>query len=38
MLWTLPILLIALIMALGMAILISCINVYFRDIRACFRI
>jgi teichoic acid transport system permease protein len=32
MLWSLPILLIALIMALGMAILISCINVYFRDI------
>ena len=32
MLWALPILLIALTMALGMAILISCINVYFRDI------
>ena len=32
MLWAIPILLIALIMALGMAILISCINVYFRDI------
>ncbi|MEN9687149.1 MAG: hypothetical protein RL381_161 [Actinomycetota bacterium] len=32
MLWALPILLISLIMALGMAILISCINVYFRDI------
>jgi teichoic acid transport system permease protein len=32
MLWSIPILLIALIMALGMAILISCINVYFRDI------
>ena len=32
MLWVFPILLIALVMALGMAILISCINVYFRDI------
>ena len=32
MLWALPILLIAVIMSLGMAILISCINVYFRDI------
>ena len=32
MLWAVPILMIALIMALGMAILISCINVYFRDI------
>jgi teichoic acid transport system permease protein len=32
MLWAVPILLIALVMALGMAILISCINVYFRDI------
>ena len=32
MLWAFPILLIALVMALGMAILISCINVYFRDI------
>jgi teichoic acid transport system permease protein len=31
-LWMFPLLLIALIMALGMAILISCINVYFRDI------
>lgn len=32
MLWAFPILLIAIVMALGMAILISCINVYFRDI------
>jgi teichoic acid transport system permease protein len=32
MLWAFPILLIALVMALGMAVLISCINVYFRDI------
>ncbi len=32
MLWAIPILLIAIVMALGMAILISCINVYFRDI------
>ena len=32
MLWALPILLIAVVMSLGMAILISCINVYFRDI------
>jgi len=32
MLWVFPILLISLVMALGMAILISCINVYFRDI------
>jgi teichoic acid transport system permease protein len=32
MLWAIPILIIALVMALGMAILISCINVYFRDI------
>jgi teichoic acid transport system permease protein len=32
MLWAIPILLISLVMALGMAILISCINVYFRDI------
>jgi teichoic acid transport system permease protein len=32
MLWAIPILAIALVMALGMAILISCINVYFRDI------
>jgi teichoic acid transport system permease protein len=32
MLWALPIILIALFMGLGMAILISCINVYFRDI------
>jgi teichoic acid transport system permease protein len=32
MLWAIPILFIALVMALGMSILISCINVYFRDI------
>ena len=32
MLWALPILMIAIVMSLGMAILISCINVYFRDI------
>jgi teichoic acid transport system permease protein len=32
MLWAFPILFIAIVMALGMAILISCINVYFRDI------
>ena len=32
MLWALPIILIAIVMSLGMAILISCINVYFRDI------
>ncbi len=32
MLWALPVLAIAIVMALGMAILISCINVYFRDI------
>jgi teichoic acid transport system permease protein len=32
MLWIVPILLIAIVMSLGMAILISCINVYFRDI------
>ena len=32
MLWAFPILMIAIVMALGMAILISCINVYFRDI------
>jgi teichoic acid transport system permease protein len=32
MLWAVPVLLIAIVMALGMAILISCINVYFRDI------
>jgi teichoic acid transport system permease protein len=32
MLWIFPILLIAIVMSLGMAILISCINVYFRDI------
>jgi len=32
MLWALPIMAIALFMGLGMAILISCINVYFRDI------
>jgi len=31
-LWAIPILFIALVMALGMSILISCINVYFRDI------
>jgi teichoic acid transport system permease protein len=32
MLWALPVLLIALFMSLGMAITISCVNVYFRDI------
>jgi len=32
MLWALPVIAIALLMGLGMAILISCINVYFRDI------
>ena len=32
MLWAIPILLIAITMSLGMAVLISCINVYFRDI------
>jgi teichoic acid transport system permease protein len=32
MFWAIPVMLIALIMGLGMAILISCINVYFRDI------
>ena len=32
MFWAFPILLIAVVMSLGMAILISCINVYFRDI------
>ena len=32
MLWAIPIFFIALVMSLGMAILISCINVYFRDI------
>jgi teichoic acid transport system permease protein len=32
MLWAIPILAIAILMGLGMAILISCINVYFRDI------
>lgn len=32
MLWAFPILLIAIVMSLGMAILISCVNVYFRDI------
>jgi teichoic acid transport system permease protein len=32
MLWAFPILLLAVVMGLGMAILISCINVYFRDI------
>jgi len=30
--WAIPVILIALLMGLGMAILISCINVYFRDI------
>ena len=32
MLWALPIFMIAVVMALGMAILISCVNVYFRDV------
>jgi len=32
MLWVAPVIVIALFMGLGMAILISCINVYFRDI------
>jgi len=32
MLWAIPILLIALLLATGLAILFSCINVYFRDI------
>lgn len=32
MLWAIPILFIAILMSLGMAILISCVNVYFRDI------
>ncbi len=32
MLWAVPVLLIAIVMSLGLAILISCINVYFRDI------
>jgi teichoic acid transport system permease protein len=32
MFWAIPVVLIALLMGLGMAILISCINVYFRDI------
>lgn len=32
MFWVIPVVLIALLMGLGMAILISCINVYFRDI------
>ena len=32
MLWAIPVIAIALLMGLGMAILISCINVYFRDI------
>ncbi|MEY4969894.1 MAG: hypothetical protein RLZZ277_125 [Actinomycetota bacterium] len=32
MLWAIPVLFIAIVMGLGMAILISCINVYFRDI------
>lgn len=31
-LWAFPIILIAIVMSLGMSILISCINVYFRDI------
>ncbi len=32
MLWAIPILMIAVVLAFGLAILISCINVYFRDI------
>jgi teichoic acid transport system permease protein len=32
MLWAIPIIFIAIVMSLGLAILISCINVYFRDI------
>jgi teichoic acid transport system permease protein len=32
MFWAIPVILIALLMGLGMAILISCVNVYFRDI------
>ena len=32
MLWAVPVLLIAILLALGLAIAISCINVYFRDI------
>lgn len=32
MLWAIPIIAISIVMSLGMAILISCINVYFRDI------
>lgn len=32
MFWAIPVILIALLMGLGMAILISCINVYFRDV------
>jgi teichoic acid transport system permease protein len=32
MLWAIPILLITILLALGLAITISCINVYFRDI------
>lgn len=32
MLWAIPVLIIAILMGLGMAITISCINVYFRDI------
>jgi teichoic acid transport system permease protein len=32
MLWAFPIIFIAIVMSLGMSILISCINVYFRDI------
>ena len=32
MLWAIPIFMIALLMGLGMSILISCVNVYFRDV------
>jgi teichoic acid transport system permease protein len=32
MLWAIPIFLIAMLMGLGMSILISCVNVYFRDV------
>lgn len=32
MLWLIPVLVVGLLLALGMAILISCVNVYFRDI------
>lgn len=32
MLWAIPVLLIAILLALGLAIAISCVNVYFRDI------